>query len=130
CVRSLLIFSSFLLGAVPSLPQEQLTTPYKQQAERGLRGLDEKEIAELKAGAGMRLARAAELNSYPGPRHVLDAIAAGKLAASAEQRERVQQVFNEMNRDAVRVGTQILEEEQMLETGFRTTTMTESDLRS
>src|SRR5207245_4666002 len=128
CVRSLLIFSSFLLGAVPSLPQEQLTTPYKQQAERGLRGLYEKESAELKAGAGMRLARAAELNSYPGPRHVLDAIEAGKLAASSEQRERVQQVFNGMNRDAVRIGTQIHEEEQRLETGCERATMTESGL--
>ena len=129
-MRILLIFTIFLLVAGPTLAQDQLTSPYRQQVERGLRGLDEKEIAELKAGAGMRLARAAELNSYPGPRHVLDAIAAGKLAASAEQRERVQQVFNEMNRDAVRVGTQILEEEQRLETGFRTGTMTESDLHA
>ena len=78
----------------------------------------------------MRLARAAELNSYLGSRHVLDAIEAGKLAASPEQRERVQQVFNGMNRDAVRVGTQILDEELRLEAGFRTATMTESDLQS
>jgi hypothetical protein len=129
-MRILLIFAICLLVAVPALAQDQLTSPYRQQAEKGLRGLDEKEIAELKAGAGMRLARAAELNSYPGPRHVLDAIEAGKLAGGAEQRERVQQVFNRMNRDAVRVGTQILEEEQRLETGFRTATITESDLRS
>lgn len=119
-----------LLFAVPALAQDPLTSPYRQQAEQGLRGLDEKEIAELKAGAGMRLARAAELNSYPGPRHVLDAIEAGKLTASSEQRERVQQVFNGMNRDAVRLGAQILDEEQRLETGFRMATMTEADLHS
>jgi hypothetical protein len=129
-MRILLTIAIFLFVAVPTLAQDQLTSPYRQQAERGLRGLDEKEIAELKAGAGMRLARAAELNSYPGPRHVLDAIEAGQLTASSDQRERVQQVFNGMNSHAVRIGTQILEEEQRLETGFRTATMTESELHA
>jgi hypothetical protein len=119
----------FLL-AVPALAQDQLISPHKDQAGMGLRGLNEKEIAELKAGSGMALARAAELNNYPGPRHVLDAIAAGKLAASDEQRERIAQLFTGMNRDAVRVGSQILHEEQSLETGFRTATMTESDLHA
>ena len=78
----------------------------------------------------MGLARAAELNSYPGPRHVLDAIAAGKLAASREQLERIQRVFDGMNRDAVRLGTRILDEEQQLEAEFRAATMTESALHS
>jgi predicted outer membrane protein len=129
-MRILTTSAILLLLTVPALAQDQLTSPYRQQADKGLRGLDEKEIADLKAGAGMRLARAAELNSYPGPRHVLDAIEAGKLTASPEQRERVQEVFKGMNRDAVRVGAQILDEEQRLETGFRTATMTESDLHS
>jgi predicted outer membrane protein len=129
-MRIIMTIAILLLAAVPGSAQDQLTSPYRQQAAAGLRGLDEREIAELKAGAGMRLARAAELNSYPGPRHVLDAIEAGKLAASSEQRERVQQVFNAMSSDAVKVGTQILEEEQNLETGFRTATMTQSDLHA
>jgi hypothetical protein len=119
----------FLL-AVPALAQDPLISPYRDQAGMGLRGLNEKEIAELKAGSGMALARAAELNSYPGPRHVLDAIAAGKLAASDEQRARIEHVFTGMNRDAVRVGSRILHEEQSLETGFRTATMTEADLHA
>jgi hypothetical protein len=35
-----------------------------------------------------------------------------------------------MNGDAVRVGAKILAEEQQLEAGFRSATMTEADLRS
>jgi len=129
-MRMTIILTVVLLVTVPALAQDPLNSPYRRQSEAGLRGLDEKEIADLKAGAGMGLARAAELNSYPGPRHVLDAIEQGKLTASREQRERIQQVWNTMNGDAVRVGAKILAEEHQLEAGFRSATMTEADLRS
>ncbi|PWU25151.1 MAG: hypothetical protein C5B48_02740 [Candidatus Rokuibacteriota bacterium] len=109
---------------------DPLTSPYQRQAETNLRGLSESEVADLKAGRGMGLARAAELNNYPGPRHVLDAVAAGRLAASADQIQRVQQIFDEMNSQALSVGAQILDEEQLLEAGFRAATVTEPDLRS
>ena len=36
-----------------------------------IRGLSEQEIDDLTNGRGMGLARAAELNGYPGPLHVL-----------------------------------------------------------
>lgn len=129
-MRITIILTVLLLMTVPGLAQERLKSPYQRQAETGLRGLDEKEIADLKAGTGMGLARAAELNSYPGPRHVLDAIEQGKLPASREQRERIQQIFNTMNGDAVSVGAKILAEEQQLEAEFRSATMTEADLHS
>jgi hypothetical protein len=129
-MRIVITLTLLLLITAPGLAQDRLNSPYRHQAETGLRGLDEKEIADLKAGMGMGLARAAELNSYPGPRHVLDAIEEGKLPASREQLERIQQVFNTMNRDAVSVGGKILAEEQILEAGFRSATMTDVDLRS
>ena len=109
--------------------QNHLSSPYRHQAEAGLRGLDETEIAELKAGNGMGMARAAELNGYPGPRHVLDAAAAGKLPTTPEQIERIQRIFDAMQRDAQRLGAQILEQEQRLEAAFRTGTIIESDVR-
>lgn len=129
-MRIMMMLTFLLLMTSSALAQDRLNSPYRQQAATGLRGLNEKEIADLKAGNGMGLARAAELNSYPGPRHVLDAIAEGKLSATREQRERIQQVFNTMNRDAVDVGGKILAEEQILEAGFRSATMTDTDLRS
>lgn len=129
-MRTLIALAAVLLVTAPAVAQDRLSSPYRHQVETGLRGLDEREIDDLKAGNGMGLARAAELNSYPGPRHVLDAIQEGKLAASPGQRERVQHVFDTMNHDAVRVGAQILGEEQALESGFRSATMTDTELRS
>ena len=129
-MRPFITLTALLLLGTPSLAQDQLTSPYRHQVETGLRGLNDNEIAELKAGTGMGLARAAELNSYPGPRHVLDAVAAGKLTASPKQLERVQLVFGRMKRDAQRAGAQILAEEQQLEAGFRAAAMTDQELRS
>jgi len=42
----------------------------------------------------MGLAKAAELNHYPGPRHVLDL--ASELKLSEEQRLRIEQIYNTM----------------------------------
>lgn len=48
------------------------TKPYAGQQERMIKALSTSEIDGLKKGKGMGLAKAAELNHYPGPRHVLD----------------------------------------------------------
>ena len=88
------------------------------------------EIAELRAGTGVRLARAAELSDYPGPRHVLDAIESGRPQATPEQTERIRGIFDAMKRDAQRVGAQILEAEQQLEIAFRSGAMQDADLRT
>lgn len=129
-MRIVTTLAAVLLLGAPALAQDQLTSPYRHQAGTGFRGLNDGEVSELRAGAGMGLARAAELNGYPGPRHVLDAVAAGTLAASAEQVQRVQQVFDGMKSEAQRIGARILEEEQRLEAGFSAATMTGDDLRS
>src|SRR5262249_15442650 len=98
----------------PALAEDTLDSPYRQQAAAGLRGLSESEMSELRAGAGMGLARAAELNGYPGPKHVLDAVAGGQLTVSAEQLQRIQKIFDAMKREAQRIGAKILERERQL----------------
>lgn len=128
-MRTVAFFSLLMLLVAATSAQDRLTSPYQHQAQSGLRGLSEDEIEELRAGSGMGLARAAELNSYPGPRHVLDAIEAGKLQANRDQVEAVRQIFDGMKSDAQRVGTEILNEEERLEATFRAATMTEPDLR-
>src|SRR5215472_6053504 len=129
-MRTVVVLAIALGLGAPALAEDMLTSPYRQQAAAALRGLSESEIAELRTGAGMGLARAAELNGYPGPRHVLDAVAAGKLTVSAEQLRRIQQVFDQMQRDAQRLGTSILEQERQLEAGFSAASMTEDELKS
>jgi hypothetical protein len=59
-----LILSAPVLGSSPS--------PYAGQETRALKTLSDEDIAALLKGEGMGMAKAAELNGYPGPRHVLD----------------------------------------------------------
>lgn len=57
-----------LLGAGASLAD---TSPYTGLQERPIKALSDQQIDDLREGRGMGLALPAELNGYPGPRHVL-----------------------------------------------------------
>ena len=59
-------------------------TPYAGMQTRSIKALSDQQIADLRAGRGMGLALAAELNGYPGPSHVLEL--ADKLDLSPDQR--------------------------------------------
>jgi hypothetical protein len=59
-----------------------------------IKALSEEQVADLKAGRGMGLALAAELNGYPGPLHTLEPAEALKL--TAEQRSRVKGLYDAM----------------------------------
>jgi hypothetical protein len=50
---------------------EPPSTPYAGQQHRIIKALSEEEIAALLKGEGLGMAKAAELNGYPGPLHVL-----------------------------------------------------------
>ena len=94
-----------------------------------IRGLSEREIEDLRAGRGMGLARAAELNGYPGPRHLLDLVEAGKMRLTTQQLQAVERLFNQMSLQARGLGEKILDEEQALEAAFRQGSITESELQ-
>src|SRR6266478_2961860 len=72
------------------------TSPYAGMQNRGLKALSEQQIEDLRAGRGMGMALAAELNSYPGPAHVLELASA--LDLSEAQRGRTQALFEEMQK--------------------------------
>ena len=105
-------------------------SPYRGQINTEIRGLSEQEVSDLRQGRGMGLARAAELNGYPGPRHVLDAAQAGQLALTPEQTRSAERLFDGMAREAQRLGDQILREEQDLEGEFRSGRISEADLHT
>ena len=60
-------------------------SPYAGQQSREIKALSEQEVRDLREGAGMGFAKAAELNRYPGPSHALELATA--LGLTAEQRE-------------------------------------------
>jgi len=47
-------------------------SPYAHTQSAEIPTLTDEEIAQLRNGDGMGLARAAELNRYPGPKHTLE----------------------------------------------------------
>jgi Spy/CpxP family protein refolding chaperone len=77
--------------------------PYAGMQTRPVKALSEQQTADLRAGRGMGLALAAELNGYPGPLHVLEL--ADQLELTADQRTRVRQLFDAMKAEAIPVGT-------------------------
>ena len=117
-----------LLAPAVVLAQHGHGSPYREQHAAGSRGLSAQEIDDLAAGRGMGLARVAELNGYPGPRHVLDAARERQLVLTEEQRTAVQRVFDGMAGEARTLGTRVIAEEQALAAAFRDGVITEADL--
>src|SRR5919106_102480 len=85
------------------------------------------EVQAYLSGEGMGFAKAAELNHYPGPRHVLDL--ADKLQLSSEQRGKTQAIFNRMKSEAVDLGKQVVEKEALLDSRFAGGTISEAELK-
>lgn len=104
-------------GMIALWPDPEPTrSPYGAQDSSEIRGLTPQEIDDLRAGRGAGFARMAELNSYPGPRHVLDM--ADDLELDASQRLASRRIFEGMQQAAVRLGGEILSREQALSTAF------------
>jgi hypothetical protein len=74
----------------------------------------------------MGLARPAELNRHPGPRHVLDL--ADALGLSAEQRLATERIRADMLSRAQALGREILDAEKALDAAFAAGGVTEETL--
>ena len=57
--------------ALPALAADTPASPYAGQQGRSIKALSDEDIAALRKGEGRGMAKAAELNGYPGPAHVL-----------------------------------------------------------
>lgn len=90
--------------------------PYAEMHSREIKALSADEIEQLRAGAGMGLAMAAELNQYPGPKHVLEL--ADALGLTDEQSTATKRVFEEMRTSAVELGEKIVDAETRLDAAF------------
>ena len=85
---------------------------YSGEQQRAIKSLSQQEIDDYLSGAGMGYAKAAEFNSYPGPRHVLEL--AEQLNLTEQQASRSKELFEAMRKDAVRLGQAIVEQEHAL----------------
>ena len=101
-------------------------SPYAGMEMRPVKALSDQQIADLKAGRGMGLALAAELNGYPGPAHVLEL--ADALALSDGQRARTKALFDEMKAEAIPIGERIIADETALDRLFSERRVTTASL--
>lgn len=109
---------------------ERLRSPYAGQSHAAQTGLLSNEVEALSAGAGMAMALPAELNGYPGPRHLLDAADAGELSLSARQRQTVQNLYDRMLSEAKAKGQEIIKAESQLAHQFADRSIDEIALRN
>jgi hypothetical protein len=118
------LFVSFILCvSVSSLAD---MSPYVEQADDTIKSLTPEDVEGYVNGRGMGLAKAAELNGYPGPKHVLEL--ADKLDLTTAQRESTQQLFESMAESARPLGIQLVDLERQLDQAFASTRVTTESL--
>jgi Spy/CpxP family protein refolding chaperone len=104
------LVAAFVLGGCAT------ATPYSGEQARDIKALSAEDTDALLKGKGMGLAKAAELNGYPGPLHVLELAADLKL--DEQQRARTQALFDAMQAKAVALGRELVAEERKLDELF------------
>jgi hypothetical protein len=102
-------------------------SPYAGWQERAIKALSPQQVEDYLEGRGMGMALAAELNGYPGPRHVLEL--AEQLGLSPDQLARAERLFEDMRDQAIDLGRRIVAREAALDELFASGTASEAALR-
>lgn len=106
------------------------TSPYVGEETRDIKSLSETDIESLTEGSGVAfggMAKLAELNGYPGPRHLLDMVDT-EMNFTDEQLEQIEEIYKEMRDDAIQLGEQIIDIERELNDSFVDGTVTQKNL--
>ena len=107
---------------------EKMKSAYVGFENREIKALSETDIQALLNGEGISTSLPAELNHHPGPRHALDF--GDKLRLQENQRKSLQDSFDRMHAQAVKIGRQIIEQERALDEAFVTGTVDRESLKS
>ena len=123
--------SYLLLAACAMLPAyaaaQDERSEYAGQETRSIKALSAEEVQAFLEGDGLGYAKAAELNRYPGPSHVLEL--ADSLNLSEEQLARTQAIYDTMHAQAMKIGDAIVHSEGGLDQAFLTGAITEAGLQ-
>jgi hypothetical protein len=101
---------------------------YAGQESHDIKALSQQAIDSILAGKGMGFAKAAALNGYPGPAHVIEL--ADKLEFAPEQLTRTQDFFGRVGFSAKALGAKLIEAARSLELVFRSFTIKPESLRA
>jgi hypothetical protein len=122
------LMTGLVLGLIASPCFAQSRSPYVAFESRAIKSLSDQQISDLRAGLGLSLALAAELNGYPGPRHTLEL--AKDLNLSNEQHSKVQALFESMTTESIVIGERLIAQEAELDKQFANRTITLQTLHS
>jgi hypothetical protein len=109
--------------AIPAFAQQ---SPYAAREQSSIKALAPEEVAGYLSGAGMGFGLAAELNGYPGPRHVLEL--ADSLGLDPDRRIAVQAIFDGMISEARQLGAALVAAEAGLDSAFAGGRISEAEL--
>ena len=111
-IKCLIIFG--LIITVPCLAFAQGGhSRYAGQENREIKALSQEDVQGYLTGEGMGFGKAAELNHYPGPKHVLES--ARELCLEKEQEDQTKGAYDRMHKLAVSLGRKIVEKERFLD---------------
>ncbi len=104
------------------------SSKYAGQEKRAVKSLSSDDIKELQRGGGWGLAKAAELNGYPGPSHLLEM--KGRISLTSEQVTIIETSYKQMKARAIELGERLITQEQALENLFQNGSVNPDTLRS
>lgn len=105
---------------------KMIHSPWAGEQTREVKSLTARELTGIPKGHGVGMALPAELNGYPGPRHVLDL--SEELNLTPEQKEQIEFFYQEMSSQAVPLGQQFIEIERKIDTKFVDKSITSEEL--
>ncbi len=118
-IATVFTFTTFTVASASS--------PYTGEERQDIKALSVTQVDEYLAGKGMGYAKAAELNHYPGPKHVLEL--ASELKLTAEQRKQIETISTEMESNAKQLGKKIVDQERQLDRAFVSGDIVDESLR-
>jgi Spy/CpxP family protein refolding chaperone len=112
------VIAAWIIASAGHASTHPHVSPYADQAASDIKALTADEKSSLLEGKGAGFAKAAELNGYPGPLHVLEL--AEPLELTAEQLANTRSLYERM-RDAARAeGSVLVEAERELDRLYAT----------
>ena len=118
--------SLVMVALAASLVSQEKSRPYAGDEKREIKALSAEEIESYRTGAGMGFAKAAELNHYPGPKHVLEL--AKEIGLDPAQEKQVQRTYDAMYAQTVGLGGRLVVAERDLDGLFAAASIDEASL--
>ena len=105
-----------IISDIHAATPHKFQSDYVGQEKRQIKTLSKDDIHDLQNGNGWGLAKAAELNGVPGPRHLLDM--QGDIGLTAGQASRIEEIYSDMKAQAIPLGNKLIEAERALNLAF------------